>query len=111
MMFPNIEKALGQKGCMDSEIAAHEAFQEGLKAFEDWVSDTLKKPEAYNAGRLKELVDGFAKPLMSHLNTEILALTRLKEWDPDGSIVKKLYKELEEVAVRSADTVRSLTSH
>lgn len=105
-LFPDIERVTGQKGIMDGDIQGHAAFHGGLRNFKEYIEGMLKKDgEGYDGGKVKELVESFAEPIMKHFREEVPSLLALKKWDLDGSKVKQCFRDLEKVAMKESDKV------
>ncbi|AEO69665.1 uncharacterized protein THITE_122265 [Thermothielavioides terrestris NRRL 8126] len=80
-LFPNIDKAAGQTGLMDSAVHEHEAFQGGLERFRNYLQD---EGAGFSGARLVSIMDEFKEPLYSHLKSEppaIVALARYSTKD------------------------------
>lgn len=68
-LFPNIDRAAGRNGLMDSAVHEHEAFQEGLEQFRKYL---LEKGSEFSGPELVKIMDNFEDPLHSHLKSEPL---------------------------------------
>ncbi|SPQ26200.1 48ffdf09-aa56-4320-b0f3-6ed4e002712f [Thermothielavioides terrestris] len=80
-LFPNIDKAAGQTGLMDSAVHEHEAFQGGLERFRKYLQD---EGAGFSGAKLVSIMDEFKEPLYSHLKSEppaIVALARYSTKD------------------------------
>jgi hypothetical protein len=89
--FPAIEAYSGVKGIMDTSLAQHLAFEEGLKKFGEYVYGV--KVEEWDAVVFKEKFDGFTGALVSHLREEIPTLLALDKYG--GEKLKKAWTDME----------------
>lgn len=90
-LFPLIEEYTGEKGIMETNVKQHAAFEAGVERFRTYVFET--KPEGYDGGMVKEIVDGFGPVLTTHLTEEIGSLLALDRFG--GEKLEKCYKQLE----------------
>ncbi|KAF2010555.1 hypothetical protein BU24DRAFT_60701 [Aaosphaeria arxii CBS 175.79] len=89
--FPDIERITGVLGIMELNIEQHRAFTPGFIRFEEYAR-TCSAAD-YEGGKVKELIDGFAGPLTTHLRDEINTLRDLHPYDNED--IRKAYKKFE----------------
>jgi len=89
--FPAIEAYSGAKGIMDTNLAQHQAFEEGLKKFGEYVYGC--KVAEWDRATFKGLLDGFTKDLVTHLREEIPTLLALDKYG--GEKLKKAWTDME----------------
>lgn len=77
-LFPNIDKAAGQKGLMDGAVHEHEAFTGGLDKFRTYLQN---KGADFAAAELIAIMDEFKEPLHSHLKSEPPAILALAKYN------------------------------
>ncbi|KAK0102007.1 hypothetical protein ONS96_005975 [Cadophora gregata f. sp. sojae] len=94
--FPAIEKYTKVSGIMEANVRDHQAFDAGLEKFREYVETV--KPEEYDAVKFKELLDGFATVLESHLRAEIGTLLGLDKYG--GEELKTASDELEKAVMK-----------
>lgn len=75
MYFPEIDKAAGIRGLMDSNIEEHRKLDEGLESFRKFAETTHK--DAYSGEKLRSILDSFAPVFEAHMHTEITAILNL----------------------------------
>lgn len=103
MFFPAIELYSGVKGIMDTNLAQHHAFEAGLKRFGEYVHRV--KPEDWDKGTFKEILDSFSPALTKHLREEIPTLLALDKYG--GENLKKAWDDMEKIIVNGGiDMVR-----
>ncbi|KAM7211108.1 iron-sulfur cluster repair protein DnrN [Rhypophila decipiens] len=73
-LFPNIDKAAGKTGLMDSAVHEHEAFQDGLDKFKTYLLD--KGADEFRAAELIAIMD-------YHLKAEPPAIVALAKYSTD----------------------------
>lgn len=101
-MFPDLEKFAGKPGFMDNPKHQHELFHSGVEKFLQYSSAT--EPENYRwHGKcgMKEIIDGFAKPLTDHLYAEIDTILAMSDLDSDG--LKKVWSRSEDIAKQNGN--------
>ncbi|KAK4163961.1 hypothetical protein QBC43DRAFT_318476 [Cladorrhinum sp. PSN259] len=76
-LFPNLDKAAGQKGLMDGAVHEHEAFQGGLEKFTKYLKD---KGADWKSSELIAIMDEFKDALHSHLKAEPPAIVALAKY-------------------------------
>ncbi len=81
---------------MDTSLAQHLAFEEGLKKFGEYVYSV--KVEEWDAVVFKEKFDGFTGALVSHLREEIPTLLALDKYG--GEKLKKAWADMEKEIVK-----------
>jgi hypothetical protein len=94
VLFPELEKFTDNPEIMNENKEQHEAFLEGMKAFDSYAHDT--KPESYNWEDAKAKLDAFAPQLIKHLRDEIGTLLSLKSYDSDK--LRKVWQKTEDAA-------------
>ncbi|KAK3695166.1 hypothetical protein B0T22DRAFT_454530 [Podospora appendiculata] len=75
--FPNLDKAAGRKGLIDSAVDEHAAFHDGMARFKAYL--TASTSAAFSGAELVRIMDSFKDPLYAHLKSEpgtIVALAR-----------------------------------
>lgn len=99
-IFPEIEEITGERGIMDASVQQHHAFEEGVKAYTDYLKNADTGEEKYDGAKLKTIIDSFMPSLRQHLQDEILTLkgfdkykdkTDWAKWTKDtiAKVVKK----------------------
>ncbi|PON30075.1 hemerythrin HHE cation binding domain-containing protein [Trichoderma gamsii] len=99
-IFPEIEEITGERGIMDASVQQHHAFEEGVKAYTDYLKNADIGEEKYDGAKLKTIIDSFMPSLRQHLQDEILTLkgfdkykdkTDWAKWTKDtiAKVVKK----------------------
>jgi hypothetical protein len=91
--FPAIEQISGVKGLMAQNVEQHRAFTPGFEEFHEYAN--ICKPEEFDGGKVRGLVEDFAQPLTRHLADEIETLRALDVYD--SARVRQAYKKLEKV--------------
>ncbi|KAF8955140.1 hypothetical protein BDZ97DRAFT_1675101 [Flammula alnicola] len=71
VVFPRLQAKLD----MGHNIEQHEAFQEPMRALEDYMTRVNKGLEEYDGERTREIVKAFGDPMVEHLRDEITTLT------------------------------------
>lgn len=77
---------------MASSYAEHETFQNGLERFAEYIKSLNGRETEFSGAKLVELIDGFIKPLETHLHTEIDTLLGLSKLE-NSELVMKLWTE------------------
>jgi hypothetical protein len=92
--FPHIEALSGEKGIMEANVHQHEAFHDGVDAFNAYVQAVIDKKEKYDGAKVVAMLDAFAEPLTQHLTDEIPTIEGLrKHADKLGSLQELMDKE------------------
>lgn len=91
IFFPALERISGVEGLMERNVEQHRAFAQGFEAFYEFAKGCEVK--RFEGERVKELIDGFADPLVKHLKEEIDTLRGLKEYD--SVKIRDAYKRFE----------------
>lgn len=73
--FPEVEKAIGEKGFMDQNISQHDAFEGKLDMLTKYAEQTTSAD--YSPTKLVALIEDMTPPLIEHLGAEITTLTSL----------------------------------
>jgi hemerythrin-like domain-containing protein len=103
-LFTAIEAYSGQKGIMDTNIAQHHAFDEGLKRFGEYVYGV--KAQDWDKETFKGILESFTPALTKHLRDEIPTLLALDKYG--GEKLKKAWDDMEKKIVNGTiDAVRS----
>ena len=89
--FPDVEALTGVEGLMEGNVEQHRAFTPGFEAFEAYVRGC--KPEEFDGREVRRLVEGFAEPLVRHLQDEIETLRALGKYD--SGRVREAYQRFE----------------
>lgn len=89
--FPAIEAYSGVKGIMDTNLAQHHAFEEGLKRFKEYVYSV--KAEGWDREEFKRILESFTPALVKHLREEIQTLLALDKYG--GEKLKKAWDDME----------------
>jgi hemerythrin-like domain-containing protein len=107
IMFPGIERDLGEEGIMRINLEQHHAFEEAMEEFETYVGKT--EVSGYNGDIVQELVDKFGELFVSHLHDEIQNLLKIgRELDVSGEILRKNYLAFEKKLVAQSSWVSTL---
>jgi hemerythrin-like domain-containing protein len=102
-LFPAIEAYSGEKGIMDTNFEQHQAFEEGLKKFGEYVYSV--KPEDWDKETFKRILESFLPALTKHLREEIPTLLALDKYG--GDKLKKAWADMEKKILNgSIDPVR-----
>ena len=99
--FPSVESISGIPGIMERNIEQHRAFTPGFDRFQEYLQTCL--PSDYDGRKIRNLIEGFAEPLVQHLHDEIETLRALDKYD--SGRVRQAYKRLEKVLM-DTDNVR-----
>lgn len=83
---------------METNVAQHHAFEEGLKRFGEYVYGI--KPEEYDPKAFKEILDSFTPALARHMNDEIPTLLALEKYGADK--LMQTWKDLEKKILAQA---------
>lgn len=78
-LFPGFQALAGNKDIMAINVEQHAAFHDGLNRFEAYALHT--EPRKYSWPDLKAIIDSFATPLISHLNSEIPTILAMRQYD------------------------------
>jgi hypothetical protein len=100
--FQNIAQITGVEGIMERNIEQHRSFTPGFNTFHEYARTCM--PQDYDGGKLKNLVEAFAEPLIQHLHDEIDTLRGLDVYD--SVRVRLAYKQLEKTLM-ATDNVRT----
>ena len=84
--FPEIEKAAGVTGLMDSNVGAHRAMEKGLEKFRAYAETTRK--EDYNATLLRGIIDDMKDSYQKHQHDEIQTILALHDKIPSDTLKK-----------------------
>ncbi|CAJ2508337.1 Uu.00g133630.m01.CDS01 [Anthostomella pinea] len=79
--FPNVNKAAGLTGLMDSAVHEHASFHDGMERFKSYLRT---EGVGFSATELLAIMDSFKEPLHSHLRAEpplIAALAKYSTHD------------------------------
>jgi hemerythrin-like domain-containing protein len=98
--FPQLEELVGQKGCMDVNVAQHKAFESGLERFKAHCENTT--PASYSPGALRAVIASFGHILREHLGDEIPTLLALKDYD--SAKLKAIWKKAGDYAKSNGET-------
>ena len=79
LLFPTIEKAIGICGIMEENVEQHQAFETGLKLFDEYLSTATGT--TFNGLKLNSIIDSFAPCLINHLGDEISSIMGLARFD------------------------------
>ncbi|MCJ1308244.1 hypothetical protein MMC25_001897 [Agyrium rufum] len=91
--FPDIEKAVGEKGLLDDNVEEHRAFQSGLHDFSAYLEGLAGKESSFDAACLNSIIDSFVSALYDHLKSEIQSLLDLSKFGIRLPIAKLWAKE------------------
>lgn len=98
LIFPGIDKAAGEKGVMEVNVAQHgrrlliiyllmliafalsAEFHPGLDAFKEYLLSVKGSPSKFSGAHLNSLIDSFAPLLTAHLTAEIPTLLSLSRF-------------------------------
>jgi hypothetical protein len=75
IMFPGIEKDLGEEGIMRINLEQHHAFEKAMEEFKTYVGYTAVS--GYNGDIIKELADKSGELSVSHLRDEIQNISQV----------------------------------
>jgi len=100
MYFPEIEKAAGVPGLMNSNIKEHRKLDEGLESFRKFSETTCK--DAYSGEKLHRILDSFATVFEAHMHAEITAILNLHD-KIDSEALKKIYQEMFDASEHHSD--------
>ncbi|KAH0536019.1 hypothetical protein FGG08_007086 [Glutinoglossum americanum] len=98
--FPEIEKAAGIPGLMNANIEQHRSLEAGLELFRKYAEETPK--EAYNADKLRRIIDGLAGPLGDHLHEEIPTILDLHD-KVSSAALRRAYSHMHNAAEKSSN--------
>lgn len=104
-IFPSIEKTAGAPGLMEGNVTEHAAFHDGVETFRAYLEAVVAGREAFDAGTVRGLVDGFMPTLRTHLAGEIqtlLALERYEDRADWGAWFEASVKEMVDGQMKSA---------
>ena len=106
ILFPMIERLMGIEGLMGRNVEQHHAFNPGFHRFNDYVQNT--KPEQYDAGVFRGIMDDFSALFREHLAAEIETLLALEKCDS-----KELRKQwaIAESSFKKGDVVTIWSYH
>jgi len=88
-IFPGFEKIIGKPGLLKVNVEQHHIFSGGLEDLLAYATST--SPKDYSSEKLRAIIDGFSKPLCTHLHEEIDTLLSLRSYD--GPALLKIWKE------------------
>jgi sterol-4alpha-carboxylate 3-dehydrogenase (decarboxylating) len=100
MYFPDIEKATGLSGIMDTNIEQHRKLDIGLENFRSFAQTML--PEKYSGEKLRGILDGFASVFEEHMHAEIGAIIDLHD-KIDSEVLKKIYTRFFDACEHDSD--------
>lgn len=97
LFFPAVERMSGVVGVMDKEKGEHEEFHAGLDALKGYVDAVVKGEEAWDGGRVVEVVEGFGGVLRGHLSGEVQSLEGLRRFGEErmSGVLKAAEEEAE----------------
>jgi sterol-4alpha-carboxylate 3-dehydrogenase (decarboxylating) len=98
--FPEIERAAGLSGLMDSNIEEHRKLDEGLESFRKFAETTRR--DAYSGEKLRGILDSFASVFEAHMHAEITAILNLHD-KIDSEDLRKIYKALFDASEHHSD--------
>lgn len=81
--FAEVERMAGESGIMEKNVEEHHAFHGGLDTLDGYLAGVARGAEAYNGGRIVEIIDDFGPALSEHLREEIQTLLELKRFGPE----------------------------
>lgn len=90
-LFPALEKALGQPGAMETNVAEHHDFHDGLMHFHDYVFNT--EADKYDGSTLHSIIESFGFLVEKHLHNEIASLYDLHVIE--SNTLKALWNDIE----------------
>ena len=99
-LFPEIERITEVKGLMQANIAQHDAFTPGLKAFHLYTKET--SPQLYDGQKLRGIIDSFGPTLTQHLAEEVETLKGLEKYN--GTVLKEAFLKFD-AELRKGDKV------
>jgi hypothetical protein len=67
---------------MAINVQQHEAFHDGLAAFEAYMANVQGKAEKFDSKRARQLVKNFAEPMVEHLHAEVKLLLTISSGTP-----------------------------
>jgi len=65
---------------MDTNVAQHEAFHDGVEAFNIYLTSLAGKEQTFSGTELVRIIDTFSTSLAKHLSDEISCLTELSRF-------------------------------
>ena len=77
MYFPEIDKAAGIPGFMDSNLEEHRKLNEGLEKFRMYAETTRK--DQYSGEKLQAILENFAADFENHMHAEIKTIVNLHD--------------------------------
>jgi hypothetical protein len=98
--FANIEKATGIPDLMSSSIEQHRELEAGLKALRDYANGTT--PGAYDAAKLRGIIDDLAPALTTHLFDEVPAILDLHDKISSAEL-ERIYGLMQKEAERTSN--------
>ncbi|KAL4886866.1 hypothetical protein BJY04DRAFT_212837 [Aspergillus karnatakaensis] len=105
VMFPGIEKDLGQEGLMQANLEQHHAFEDAMEEFKAYIETTTAAD--YKKDAVRKLVDRFGQLFVTHLHEEIENLLQVgREFDTSGEVLKKNYLAFEKRLVAQSSWTR-----
>ncbi|KAI4595288.1 hypothetical protein KJ359_006962 [Pestalotiopsis sp. 9143b] len=81
--FAEVERMAGEPGIMEKNVEEHHAFHGGLDALDGYLAGVARGAEAYDGGRIVDIIDDFGPALSEHLREEIQTLLELKRFGPE----------------------------
>lgn len=80
-LFPGFNELAGVPGLMDGNVHEHEAFHDGLAAYEGYLDEVKEEKVELDGEKLRALIDGFMPTLYTHLVNEIDTLNALEKYE------------------------------
>jgi hemerythrin-like domain-containing protein len=96
--FPAIEAYSGEKGIMDTNLAQHHAFEEGMKGFGEYVYSV--SPKDWDKETFRGILESFMPALTKHMREEIQTLLALDRFG--GEKLKKAWDDMEKKVLAGA---------
>ena len=100
LYFPEIEKAAGVSGLMDSNVAQHHEMDSGLEKFRRYVESTPK--DSYSGETIRKIIDEFAPAFEAHNYAEIDTILGLHD-KVDSRTLKKIDEGMRDDAEKNSD--------
>ncbi|KAH7101358.1 hypothetical protein BKA62DRAFT_672016 [Auriculariales sp. MPI-PUGE-AT-0066] len=88
VMFPGLETASNNAGLLAINVRQHESFHKGIEDLRNHLDSVKRDPQAkaFDATRLRALIDAFAPALVQHLHDEIPTLVEYSRRFPEVDV-------------------------
>ena len=84
ILFPALEKEIGQPGYLDGASEQHKLFHDGVGELQGLVRELREKPGEWEWEGMKRIIEGFMPALERHLREEVPLILGLERYAEEG---------------------------